>query len=290
MRQASLKFRDGGTQPDIRRVVDWTGISAEYVCLQGARALDFGWTGQRQYVALHDMKMKDGETRLDGVAPQKLLDLRDRLTFIPKGRTISGWSDFSNRSNSYTAVYFDAAVIPEELEQPKSADYEPILYFSDANIRSTLLKIQTLITGADNDAIYAETLGLTVAIEVARLQRNASPWKVPKPGGLSLAQERLIRDYIAANLQAAITLSDLASVAKLSRFHFARAFKATFGLPPHQFVLSCRVERARSILLKGDAPLRKVAGLAGFGSNVQLSRAFLRFLGRTPSQFLRGQR
>lgn len=52
-----------------------------------------------------------------------------------------------------------------------------------------------------------------------------------------------------------LSLDELASVVRLSRFHFVRAFKKTAGLPPHQFVLSCRVERARRhILMAATGP------------------------------------
>jgi len=78
----------------------------------------------------------------------------------------------------------------------------------------------------------------------------------------------------------------LAAVARLSPYHFARQFKVATGLPPHQYVIARRVERAQQLLRAGtDLSLAEVAAHAGFSDQSQFSRHFKRLVGVTPRQF-----
>ena len=91
---------------------------------------------------------------------------------------------------------------------------------------------------------------------------------------------------IREHLHAAVTLRDLAAVAHLSPDHFARQFKAATGVPPHQYVILRRVERARQLLQAGtDLSLAEVAACAGFSDQSQFSHHFKRLVGVTPGQF-----
>ena len=83
-----------------------------------------------------------------------------------------------------------------------------------------------------------------------------------------------------------MSLEQMAAVAQLSPYHFARQFKAATGLPPHQYVIARRVERAKQ-LLQGDAELSlgQVANAAGFSDQSQFTQHFKRLVGVTPGQF-----
>jgi AraC family transcriptional regulator len=78
----------------------------------------------------------------------------------------------------------------------------------------------------------------------------------------------------------------MAAVARLSVYHFARQFKRATGLPPHQFVILRRIERAQQLLQGGgDLSLAEVALRAGFSDQSQFSHHFKRLVGVTPGQF-----
>jgi AraC family transcriptional regulator len=105
-------------------------------------------------------------------------------------------------------------------------------------------------------------------------------------GVLPQGRLRAITGHIEKHLDASLTLEQLAAVARLSPYHFARQFKAATGLPPHRFVILRRVERAKHLLQTGgDLSLAEVAALAGFSDQSQLSRHFKRLVGVTPRQF-----
>ena len=92
--------------------------------------------------------------------------------------------------------------------------------------------------------------------------------------------------YIHQHLATGLTLSDLAAVAHLSPYHFARLFKASTGSPPHRYVIARRIERAKQLLRGGDdLSLAQVAARTGFWDQGHFSRHFKRLVGVTPKRF-----
>jgi AraC family transcriptional regulator len=80
----------------------------------------------------------------------------------------------------------------------------------------------------------------------------------------------------------------MASIACLSRFHFARAFKQAVGQSPHRYVSARRLERAKGLLIHGDRPLVDIALALCFSSQANFARAFRQATGLAPGQFRRG--
>jgi AraC family transcriptional regulator len=140
--------------------------------------------------------------------------------------------------------------------------------------------------------LLVETLASSLA---ARLVQNhvSSPAQVfPRITQEGLDRRRLSRvlDYIEANLEGDLTVDHLASIACLSRFHFARAFKAGIGQAPHQYVSAKRLERAKGLLMRGDQSLVDIALALNFSCQANFTRAFRQVTGQTPSQYRRSFR
>jgi AraC family transcriptional regulator len=89
-------------------------------------------------------------------------------------------------------------------------------------------------------------------------------------------------DYIHANLDCNIGLTELADLAQMSLSHFSRLFKQSTGYSPHQFVIKCRVDRARELLLKSDLSIADITYQVGFANQGHLTNHFKRLLGVTP--------
>src|SRR6202035_2635216 len=110
--------------------------------------------------------------------------------------------------------------------------------------------------------------------------------QVAQPGVLPRGRLRAVVEYIEEHLDGCPTLAQLAAVVRLNPYHFARQFKAATGLPPYQYVIARRVERAKQLLHAGtDLSLAEVALRAGFSDQSQFSRHFKRLVGVTPGQF-----
>ena len=97
-------------------------------------------------------------------------------------------------------------------------------------------------------------------------------------------------DYIEANLEGDLALEHLASVACLSRFHFARAFKAAVGRSPHRYVSARRLEHAKALLARDDRPLVDIALALNFSCQANFTRAFAQATGQTPGRYRRSFR
>jgi AraC family transcriptional regulator len=75
----------------------------------------------------------------------------------------------------------------------------------------------------------------------------------------------------------------LANVAGLSAFHFSRAFKESFGLPPHRYLTSRRMDRAKELLSQADISVTEIGLELGFSNTSSFSAAFHKHTGTTPS-------
>jgi AraC family transcriptional regulator len=102
-----------------------------------------------------------------------------------------------------------------------------------------------------------------------------------------LDQRRLFRvlDYVEANVEGDLTLDRMASIACLSRYHFARAFKQAVGQSPHRYVSAKRLERAKALLIRGDRSLIDISLALSFSCQANFTRAFRQATGQTPGQF-----
>jgi AraC family transcriptional regulator len=130
------------------------------------------------------------------------------------------------------------------------------------------------------DEKFARCIGQTLAMHLARLEFprtrvNALPkWRL-----------RRVEEYVQANFDSGISLSDLAMVAGLSRMHFAAQFRAATGYRPREYLLNQRIEHAKSLLLNTETPLVQVALTVGFSSQAHFSTVFKRITSETPARW-----
>lgn len=118
---------------------------------------------------------------------------------------------------------------------------------------------------------------------------EGGPTKEPARGGLSPWQVRKVMCHIEAHLDRTIRNEDLASLVRLNPSHFGRAFRNSFGEPPHEYVIRRRVERAQGLMLSTDASLSDIALDCGLADQSHLTRLFRRIVGESPSAWRRAR-
>ena len=105
------------------------------------------------------------------------------------------------------------------------------------------------------------------------------------PAALSEPGLRRVTDHIEAHLHRPLTLTELAMVAGMSRYHFARRFKASTGVPPHRFITQRRIERAKALLREGTLPIGTIATTVGFRTPSHFTAVFHRVTGLTAGAY-----
>ncbi|SON54008.1 Bacillibactin transport regulator [Hartmannibacter diazotrophicus] len=106
-------------------------------------------------------------------------------------------------------------------------------------------------------------------------------------GGLARWQIKRVEAHIEDRISHSISVDELARLANLSTSYFSTAFKVSFGVSPHTYVVRRRVEHAKARMLETNAPLCEIALDCGMADQAHLSRVFRRMTGATPSAWRR---
>lgn len=221
--------------------------------------------------------------------------LPQAMNLLPPG-VESRWrwrntGDFTDSTHYQLSLALVAKVAEEAFDLDPARVHFPVRYYdqSSPEVIDTLTALRReLITGGPGGRLCAESLANVLVVQLIRhmSNRQGSNSGIRGLGGrLSRHTLRAVEEYIHAHLDQNIPLADLANVAQLSEFHFARLFKQTTGLPPHQFVIHQRVERAKGLIAEGRLSLAQIAIDVGFSDQSQLNRHFKRLVGVTPKRF-----
>jgi AraC family transcriptional regulator len=169
---------------------------------------------------------------------------------------------------------------PDRVELPAHAA------LTEPSMRAAILAIDAeLDAGAAGGRLLVESLGNVLAVHLIRHAMGTAPGGHHPRGGLPRHKLRAALEYIEEHLDSEIALEDLAATVYLSAFHFARLFRASTGLPPHQYVITRRIERAKQLLRDDELSLAQVAARVGFWDQGHFTRHFKRVVGVTPKRF-----
>lgn len=214
------------------------------------------------------------------------------VTLVPAGvESRWRWQNTCDSTQYQLSPALVAKVAEEAFDLDPSRVHFPVLYYdqSSPEVINTLTALRNeLLHGEPGGRLCAESLANVLVVQLIRQMSNRQGLQgtIRGSGGrLPRHVLREVEEYIHAHLDKKIALADLAGVANLSEFHFARLFKQTTGLPPHQFVIHRRIECAKRLIVAGRLSLSQIAIEVGFSDQSQLNRHFKRIVGVTPKQF-----
>lgn len=229
-------------------------------------------------------------TSADG---SKKVDLRwgaNRVGYLPPSMRLQ--STFLQPSGTIiirlSDRMFRKVAIETATAEPLSYRY---LHDVDDPVTANLMRTLAAIASEAREnawQLLVDSIGTGLAVRIMQML-GATPLQgdVPYPEGLSQERLRRVTDYVDANIQRPIRLSELAGVAALSLYHFSRAFRTAMNITPVRYVWQCRVNRAKTQLRNKSTPLSFVSYDCGFSSQSHFTTVFKRETGTTPAEFRR---
>jgi len=248
------------------------------------RRIELQFQGPVHLLAMYNEgARRDGETSIDGFAPSKIRNFAKKLTFVPAGCSYREWVDTA-ASTRLTFLYLDPTVLPNDGEN----DYAARIHFEDSGVWETAAKLKSAIeNGQAKRTLYLSALSSVLALELSRSDHNAARDTSQNRGGLASWQKRAVVGYIEEHLGEQISLGTLAQLARLSQHHFCRAFKQSFGVPPHYYHVQRRIEQAKLLLADRSISITDIGFTLGYSQTSSFSVAFRKATGWTPSEYRR---
>ena len=138
-------------------------------------------------------------------------------------------------------------------------------------------------------SLVVQSIASALASRILARHNTLGARDKPLHGGLGIRTLRRVRAYIEEHVGEPISLDDLARVAGVSRFHFARMFRVSTGESPMGFLLRARIERGKARLKERDVSVSRLATELGFADQSHFTRTFRRLVGTSPKRFARLQ-
>jgi AraC-like DNA-binding protein len=179
------------------------------------------------------------------------------------------------------ALESNAAPIGDLEHQPGAGFHDPTI----ANLAASIPFDAE--GGVLRDQPFVDHLALALATHVATRYGGMVPMSRGLRGGLAPWQARRAKEILAANLDGAVPLSEVARQCGLSIGHFSRAFRQSLGTTPHQWLVQRRLDAAKALIRSCAMPLSNVALSCGFADQSHLTRVFTREVGASPAAWRR---
>jgi AraC-like DNA-binding protein len=187
------------------------------------------------------------------------------------------------------SLYVHPVLLVQAADASLQADHVeivPYLQAGDPLRHHIMLVLQaTLEAEGVPGRLYAESLTNALAVHLLRRYATCRPPAGVRFGGLSTPKLRRTMAYIEAHLAHEVSLTELAAVAQTSPSHFARLFRHATGQTPHQYMIMCRIERAKQLLRETELPIIEISCLVGFTDQSYFTAVFRKHVSTTPKVY-----
>lgn len=202
---------------------------------------------------------------------------------IPAGCRYRG----SARSGTIRYVTLTIDASPDTAATAGLPDLAPLAGVPDAFVHGCVAQLATVThaAAASTDRLYGEHLLAVLVLHLRRRYRGDTPegrWTTAP--GLDPAASERIRTFVADNLEGTMHLHDLARAAEVPVHSLARTFRRAFGTTPWQYVLQCRLARARELMRDTGLDLSTIALRSGFASHAHFTHCAKKHWGSVPSR------
>ncbi len=262
----------------------WQGIAAQVYQLRPPREPVHMQIGC-DMIALHLHSVVDLQRQI-GARLERGISYPGGICLDPKGQLSTYF--WQRTSAVVLFLYLAPSLVERVVAEMGRHDPKHVEFVKQFNIHDPLIEqiglsmVGELESRGVAGRVYAESLATALVLHLLRLSSTASLVPASSRRNLTQRQLSIVRDAIYDRLDQDIALRDLAASIGMSVSHFCRLFKQSTGLAPHQYVITCRVERAKSLLLDEERTIAQVAHAVGFVDQSHLNRHFKHLLGIPP--------
>jgi AraC family transcriptional regulator len=268
-----------------RHCVGRHGLTAESIYAPAASRIECQYKASSHLLVMYfDGVRSDGETFIDGLTPSTLRNIAKKLTFVPANHAYTEWHE-TRAPMRISYLYLD----PSRFSRANEADSTgvPKAFFADPVVWDTAIKLKAVIEDARSDESYVDALTNVLAHELSRSEKEILQVSSISRGGLANWQIRAVIRHIEEHLCEKTPLLTLATLVRLSPSHLCRAFRQSFGVPPHEYHIRRRIEKAKTLLAEREASVTGVGFALGYSHTSSFSVAFRKITGQTPREFRR---
>lgn len=264
---------------------EWSGLKIHHAHVMPGRMLEHA-------AEFHEINIPFSGTlvtqRITPTGKKKTHNYRNDGGFCitPAGQTISAfWEKPLDNLGMFLAPNFVEKIAAENRFTPKFDFYDRVSE-RDPLVQYMAFALLTEYKNENREGnLYADSLVNSLTLHLIKNYSNAKLIAENTNGGLSGYKLRRVKEFIDANLEDDLSLNDLATIADLSQFHFARAFRKSTGQTTQQFVTTRRIERAKQLLAKADLPLVEVGLQTGFKNQSHFTTLFRKYTKFTPKSW-----
>ena len=277
-------FAQNGPPSVFERVLSWSGVKVGHVRMFPGEATNKQLNRHHIYIPLAgsyeaSMLMAGGHL----VHSRRTVG---QASIVPVGKQYSAfWRD----ELEDIAIHLDPDFVARRARELVQTDRIELI--ADCEVTDPLVHqigrslAAEIDAGAPSGSIYAESLVTTLVAHMLRHYSSAGERFQHHLGGLPKHKLRRVTEFIEENLEHDLTLAEIAEIAELSPFHFARSFKQATGSTPIQYLTLRRIDLAKRLLVESALPIVEIGLRAGFKNQSHFTTLFRKITAMTPKAY-----
>jgi AraC family transcriptional regulator len=195
-----------------------------------------------------------------------------------------------NQSSGALCLSIDPTIFAQtiyEVVDPDNIELLPLFATPDPFIYQIGIALKAALTRNNaSSRLYAETLVNTLILHLLEHYTTTRPnLRECATGQLPQYKLQQVIDYIYAYLDRDLSLQELSNLVQMSPHYFSTLFKQSTGTTPHQYVIRCRIKRAKYLMAQTQLSLAEIAIQVGFVDQSHFHRHFKRLMGVTPKNY-----
>jgi AraC family transcriptional regulator len=223
-------------------------------------------------------RILDGRLQHENIAKGDVAIIPANIHHLSRWQSEAKFLILSMEPAFLTRIAIEAGNLEKIEIKPRFAAPDPL-------VQQIGLALQAELESANGgSSIYIESLTTTLCIHLLKHYCVTGDARLDshEHKGLSHWKLRQAISYIHENIDKDLSLVDISAIVGMSMYYFSRQFKQSTGMAPHQYVMNCRIDRAKKLLSSTNQTIEQISSQVGFQSQSHFTNVFRKFTGITP--------